>query len=473
MNKSEAKTRIEKLREGINRHRYNYHVLDQSTLPESALDSLKKELFDLEQKFPDLVTLDSPTQRVGGLPLKEFKKVTHREPRMISLNDAFSEEDMRDWLSRLENYLKKSFKNEFYCDLKMDGLAIELVYENGLLVQASTRGDGVIGEDVTQNIKTIDAIPLRLEIENWKLEIPEPLVVRGEVFLTKKEFARINREQEKEGEKIYANPRNVAAGAIRQLDPKITASRKLDFFAYDIVGESREELKNYPTKKSEYDALKTFGFKTNPHGVVAKSLEEIFEFQKKWEKDREKLPYEIDGVVVSINDNQTYQSAGIIGKAPRGAMAYKFSPREATTQVLEIKVQVGRTGVLTPVAVMKPVSVGGTTITHATLHNADEIDRLGLKVGDTVIISRAGDVIPKITSVLKDLRTGKEKAFQMPKFCPIDGSPVVRDSLSAGRRSVAYKCSNPNCAAKDFKNAVEIFLLFSRPSAISVSKSLS
>ena len=449
MTKSEAKARIEKLREEINKHRYNYHVLDKSTLSESVLDSLKKELFDLEQQFPNLITPDSPTQRVGGAPHESFQKVTHREPRMNSLNDAFSEEDMRDWLSRLENYLGHSVLNPisqtldpvFYCDLKMDGLAIELVYEKGVLVQASTRGDGVAGEDVTQNIKTIEAIPLRLSD-------PQTLVVRGETFLTKKEFFRINRDQEKKGEKIYANPRNVAAGAIRQLDAKITASRKLDFFAYDIVGDSKEEIENYPTKKSEYDALKNFGFKTNPHGIVAKSLEEIFEFQKKWEKDREKLPYEIDGVVVSVNNNRIYKEAGIIGKAPRGAMAYKFSPREATTQVLEIKIQVGRTGVLTPVAVMKSVSVGGTTITHATLHNADEIDRLGLKIGDTVIISRAGDVIPKITRVLKDLRTGKEKAFQMPDRCPIDGSPVIRDSLSAGRRSVAYKCSNPNCAAK-------------------------
>ncbi len=265
--------------------------------------------------------------------------------------------------------------------------------------------------------------------------------MRGEVFLTKKEFTRINKDQERSNLKIYANPRNVAAGAIRQLDPKITASRKLDFFAYDIVGDSEEIIKSYPTKKSEYDALRSFGFKTNPNGATLNSLEEIAAFQKKWEKDREKLPYEIDGVVISINNNQTYQEAGIIGKAPRGAVAYKFSPREATTQVLEIKIQVGRTGVLTPVAVMRPVSVGGTTITHATLHNADEIERLGLKIGDTVIISRAGDVIPKITSVLKKLRTSREKTFKMPGKCPIDSSPVIRDG-------VAYKCSNPNCAAK-------------------------
>lgn len=456
MTKNEAQKRIEKLREEINRHRYNYHVLDKSTLSEEVLDSLKKELFDLEQQFPDLISPDSPTQRVGGAPLKEFKKVTHREPRMISLNDAFGEGDIRDWLSRLENYLGHSLLNPnsqtldpiFYCDLKMDGLAIELIYENGVLVQASTRGDGVVGEDVTQNIKTIEAIPLKLNLPSGYTLYPKILVCRGETFLTKKEFARINKDQEKKGEKIYANPRNVAAGSIRQLDPKITASRKLDFYAYDIVGDSDADIKKYPTKKSEYDALKNFGFKTNPNGLTVNSLEEVFVFKEKWEKERENLPYEIDGVVVSINDNKIYKEAGIIGKAPRGAVAYKFSPREAATQILEIKVQVGRTGVLTPVAVMKPVSVGGTTITHATLHNADEIERLGLKIGDTVIVSRAGDVIPKITSVLKDLRTGKERVFKMPEKCPIDSSKVIRDSLSAGRRSVAYKCSNKNCAAK-------------------------
>jgi len=468
MDKISAEDRINKLKEVINHHRYNYHVLDQPTLSDAALDSLKKELFDLEQQFPDLITSDSPTQRVGGEPLESFQKVTHAS-RMLSLNDAFAEEDVRDWLERLEKHLgsrildresQKSSKfqdlsftppprqsasslreSAFYVDLKMDGLAVELVYENGHLVQASTRGDGMVGEDVTQNIKTIEAIPLELNIAKWKTEPSRQIIVRGEVFLTKKEFEKINKEQEKKGEKIYANPRNVAAGSIRQLDPKITAGRKLDFYAYGLISSPKSH-------ENEFLLLKEIGFKTNPHGRAVQTLEEVFEFQKKWEKEREKLPYEIDGVVVFINDNQIFADAGVIGKAPRGAIAYKFGARESTTQVLDIKVQVGRTGALTPVAVMKPVLVGGTTITHASLHNADEIERLGLKIGDTVIVSRAGDVIPKITNILKDLRTGKEKSFKMPGFCPIDGSPVIRDSLSAGRRSVAYKCSNPNCAAK-------------------------
>ena len=445
--KTKAELRIEKLREEINKYRHAYHVLNRSLISDAALDSLKKELFDLEQKFPDLITLDSPTQRVGGQPLKEFKKVTHREPRMISLNDAFSEDDVRDWFTRLETYLKKTCNishptsNGFYADLKMDGLAVELIYEDGVFVQGSTRGDGLVGEDITQNLKTIEAIPLRLSLPSGYTLYPKTLVCRGEVFLSKKEFAKINREQEKKGLKAYTNPRNVAAGSIRQLDPKITAERKLDFFAYDIVGDQEKDLKQYPTKSNEYAALKAFGLKTNPNGIVARSLEEIFGFHQKWAKDREKLNYEIDGVVISTNDNRIYQAAGIIGKAPRAAIAYKFSPREATTVVLAIKVQVGRTGVLTPVAVMKPVEVGGTTITHASLHNADEIGRLGLKIGDTVIVSRAGDVIPKITQVLKNLRVGIEKNFKMPTVCPVDGAPVVRDG-------VAYRCSNKNCAAK-------------------------
>ncbi|MFA6354102.1 MAG: NAD-dependent DNA ligase LigA [Candidatus Paceibacterota bacterium] len=447
--KQQARERIKKLQEEISKYRYAYHVLNQSLIPDEALDSLKKELFDLETKFPDLVTPDSPTQRIGGEPLKEFKKVTHSIRRMNSLNDAFSEEDIKDWLERLQNYLGKLPDSkfsildslEYYCDLKMDGLAVELIYNNGIFVQGSTRGDGLIGEDITQNLKTVDAIPLKLEIRNSKLEIPEQFIVRGEVFLTKKEFARINREQEKKGEKLYANPRNVAAGSLRQLDPKITASRKLDFFAYGIVDDSKNHYELFPTHSSEYRKLNKLGIKTNPEGKIVKSLTEVFEFQKQWEKNREHLAYEIDGVVISLNDNRLSDKAGTIGKAPRAGIAYKFSPREAATVVEDIKVQVGRTGALTPVAIMRPVQVGGITITHATLHNADEIKRLGLRIGDTVIVSRAGDVIPKITKVLKDLRVGRLSEFKFPATCPVDGSKVIRDG-------VIYRCSNKNCAAK-------------------------
>ncbi len=448
MTREEVGERLKKLREEINHYRYAYHVLNQSLISDEALDSLKKELFDLENKFPDLITHDSPTQRVAGEPLKAFKKFTHPIRRMNSLNDAFSESDVKDWLSRLENYLgsplnpnDETLNPVFYVDLKMDGLAVELIYENGIFVQGSTRGDGLIGEDITQNLKTIEAIPLKLSLLNGYALYPKTLICRGEVFLTKKEFTRINKEQERKGEKPYANPRNIAAGSLRQLDSKITASRKLDFFAYSLVGEGEEYFKNYPTHESEYRALNKFGIKTNPEGKTLNSLKEIFKFHQSWVKDREKLPYEIDGLVITINDNRLYDQAGIIGKAPRGAVAYKFSPRETTTVVEDIRVQVGRTGVLTPVAIMRPVEVSGVTITHATLHNADEIKRLDLKLGDTVIISRAGDVIPKITSVLKNLRTGKERDFLMSKVCPVDGSPVVIDGA-------LHRCSNKYCAAK-------------------------
>ena len=427
MDKKQAKERIEHLKKTINHHRYLYHVLDKEEISAEALDSLKKELFDLEQQHPDLITQDSPTQRIGGEPLKEFEKVTHKD-RMNSLNDAFSEQDVRDWFKRLENYLGHSVKPEFYCDLKMDGLAVELLYENGIFIQGSTRGDGVVGEDITQNLKTVEAIPLKLENTP-----PYNLYVRGEVFLTKKEFERINKEQKKKGEKLYANPRNIAAGSLRQLDPKVTASRKLNFYAYNLKN-------NYATHAEEYKALKSYGISPNTEGKVVHSIEEVLAFHREIEKKREKFPYEIDGIVVTVNSNEIYEKAGVVGKAPRAAIAYKFSPKEATTIVIGIKVQVGRTGVLTPVANLKPVEVGGITISHATLHNFDEIERLGLKIGDTVIVSRAGDVIPKINKVLKELRTGKERTFHTPDHCPIDDSKVIKDG-------VAHRCSNPQCGA--------------------------
>ncbi len=438
MNKSETKQRIEKLKKEIDRYRYAYHVENKSLITDEALDSLKKELFDLETRYPDLITPDSPTQRVAGKPLDEFKKMPHTLP-MLSLNDAFSEEDMGDWLERLGNYLGRKIthgEKTFFCELKIDGLAIELEYEDGLFVRGGTRGDGSVGEDVTQNLRTVEAIPLKL-----KSGYPKKLVVRGEVFLTKREFARINKEQEKKGEKIYANPRNVAAGSVRQLDPKIIASRKLDSFQYDIVSSMPASYaEKFKTHEEEHEALHSLGFKINSDNRHAKDLKAVFDFHKTIGEYREKLNYEIDGIVVILNENRIYEDAGVIGKAPRAAVAYKFSPREASTIVEDITVGVGRTGVLTPVAVLKAVGVGGVTVTHATLHNMDEIERLGVKIGDTVIVSRAGDVIPQVTKVLEKMRTGKEKKFYMPERCPVDGSKVVRDG-------VAYKCSNPRCGA--------------------------
>lgn len=434
MIRAEAKKRIEKLKRVINHHRFLYHVLDKQEISEAALDSLKKELFDLEQQYPDLVTPDSPTQRVGGEPLRAFKKFKHPK-KMYSFNDAFNREDMEDWENRFLKLTKDPLKDGYYCELKIDGLAIELVYEDGILVTGATRGDGVTGEDVTENLKTIEAIPLNLN--ESKISAPKTLVVRGEIFLTTKEFERINREQKKKKQKAYANPRNLAAGSIRQLDPKVTASRKLDSFAYALVTDLGQK-----THEEEHELLKKLGFKINSHNKRQKDLDDVQKFRDKWEKERDKLEYQIDGMVVQINNNEKFERLGIVGKAPRGAIAYKFSPMEAETVVEDIVVQVGRTGILTPVAVLKPVGIGGVTVSRATLHNLDEIRRLDVKIGDTVIVGRAGDVIPDIKKVIKELRTGKEKEFHMPKKCPVCGGKVVKIP-----GQVAYRCANKNCPA--------------------------
>jgi len=440
MIKQQAHQRIKKLRKLINHHRYLYHVLDRQEISDSALDSLKKELFDLEQEFPEFITPDSPTQRIGGKPLEKFKKARHPKP-MLSFNDAFSEKDMEDWLERISKLLTRREASEigFYCELKIDGLAIELIYQNEILKTGSTRGNGIIGEDITQNLKTIEAIPLRIATEDKKEPssflkgtrfLSRLVVARGEVFIPKKEFEKFK--------KTYANPRNLAAGSIRQLNPKITASRHLDSFAYDLMTNS-----GVKTHEEKHQILKKFGFKTNPYNKYCKDLTEVFKFHKKIQKIRKKIPYEIDGIVVIINSNKIFEKLGVVGKAPRGAIAFKFPGEQTTTVVEDIKVQIGRTGALTPVAYLKPVQVGGVTISRATLHNEDEIKRLGVKIGDTVIVSRAGDVIPDIIKVLLGLRTGKEKEFKMPKLCPVCGSKIIRPKGKAVSR-----CLNPNCFAQ-------------------------
>ena len=443
MEKSEAKKRIEKLKELVNRHRYLYHVLDKQEISDSALDSLKKELFDLEQEYPEFITKDSPTQRIGGEPLKEFKKFKHPQ-RMTSFNDAFSEADMQDWEKRFLKLLPDSQKGmvNYYCELKIDGLAIELIYKDGVLQTGSTRGDGTTGEDVTQNLKTIEAIPLTI---NEKKDI----IARGEVFISKKEFERINKEQTAKGLAVYANPRNIAAGSIRQLDPKITASRKLDSFAYELLTDFGQV-----THEDKHKILKDLGFKTNKHNKFCKNLQEVFEFHKKWIKEREKLDYEIDGVVVLVNSNEIFEKLGIVGKAPRAGIAYKFPQAQSTTKVVDIQVQVGRTGAMTPVAILEPVQVTGITITRATLHNEDEIKRLGLKIGDTVIVGRAGDVIPDIIKVLPELRNGKEKAFKMPEKCPACGT-LLRQGFGGQAKlenEKILRCPNKNCFAQRRRN---------------------
>ena len=436
MDKYQSQQRINKLREVINHHRYLYHVLDKQEISDSALDSLKKELFDIEQTYPELITEDSPTQRVGGKPLKEFKKIKHHQ-RMLSFNDSFSKEDMQDWQERISKLLTEKEKKEidFYAELKIDGLAIELIYEDGFLKTGSTRGDGTIGEDITQNLKTVEAIPLRID-EKRKV------IVRGEVFISKKEFDRINKIQKEKGLPLYANPRNIAAGSVRQLNPKITAGRKLDSFVYDLVTDFGQQ-----THSEKHKILKALGFKINKNNKYCKSLEDVLRFREHWLKDRKGLDYEIDGVVVIINNNKIFEKLGVVGKAPKGAIAFKFPQAQVHTKVLDIKIQIGRTGAMTPVATLKPVQISGITITRATLHNEDEIKRLGVKIGDTVIVGRAGDVIPDIVKVLPELRTGHEKNFKMPEKCPSCQTKLVRSKTEA-----LWRCPNHKCFARQKRN---------------------
>lgn len=426
--------RVEKLRKTIEKYRYEYHVLNKSSISEEALDSLKQELVEIEKQYPELVTPDSPTQRVAGEPLKGFKKVEHRVPQW-SFNDAFNEEDIIDFDLRVKRMLKSELGKEvvptYTCELKIDGLKIVLEYDNGFLKTAATRGNGKVGEDVTMNVRTIDSVPLSISEKS-------NLIVEGECFLPKSEFERINKEQKGRGEEIFANPRNFAAGTIRQLDPKITASRKLDTFIYDLAFSAR----GVPdTQMEELALLQKFGFKVNQHLRLCKTIHEVIRYWKDWEHKKDKQDYLVDGVVVKVNEKKYQDALGYTGKAPRFGIAFKFPAEQVTTVVEDIVLQVGRTGVLTPVAHLRPVSVAGSTVSRATLHNEDEIRRLDVRIGDTVILQKAGDVIPDIVSVLTEMRTGKEKEFVWPKFvsdCGGDGE------IKRIEGEVAWKCKNKN-----------------------------
>ncbi|MDD4661836.1 MAG: NAD-dependent DNA ligase LigA [Candidatus Pacebacteria bacterium] len=446
----EAKKRIDKLKQAINHYRYLYHVKDTSEISDEALDSLKKELFDLEEKYPELITSDSPTQRIGGEPLSKFEKFKHKK-RMTSFNDAFSKEDIENWVTRNSKLLTKEEGDNlnFYTEPKLDGLAIELIYKNGVLEIGSTRGDGTIGENVTQNLKTIESIPLKIrskeEVEKElgrEIDYKE-IIVRGEAVLTKEEFKRINKEREKLGEEIYANPRNLAAGSIRQLDPKITSERKLDANFYSLVSDLGQ--KNH---SDEHKILEILGFKTNNrYNKICNNLEEVFEAYQKMYQRRETYPYEIDGLVVLINSNRIFDKLGIVGKAPRGGIAFKFPQKEATTIIEDVEFQTGRTGAITPVGILKPVVIEGVTITRTTLHNEDEIKRLGLKLKDTVVIARAGDVIPKVVKVLKEMRTGEEEEIVFPTSCPSCGGII-------SKKDALWFCKNKNCFNRRYKTIV-------------------
>ncbi len=440
MDKNQAKKRIETLKKEIERNRYLYHVLDKPRVSDAVDDSLKHELKKLEEQYPDLVTPDSPTQRVGGEPLDKFKKVKHETP-MLSLNDVFDIEELREWENRLKRLVGNRDLNNsgYYCELKMDGLAVSLKYKDGVFIQGSTRGNGKIGEDVTNNLKTIESIPLSLN------KHPKGTIyARGEVYLTKKEFEKLNKQQKKRGGIIYANPRNVAAGSIRQLDPKVTQSRKLMFMLYGLDGF------NFNYHSQEHEEGERLGFGANvKKNKICKSIDEVYQYYKKWEKARSGLDYQIDGVVVGVNSKKIFNKLGIAGKAPRGQIAFKFPAEEATSVVKDIVIQIGRTGKLTPVAVLEPTLVAGSTVSRATLHNWDEIRRKDIRVGDTVIVRKAGDVIPEVVESIKRMRMGKEKIFKIPKFCPVCGGPIERK-----KGEVDWYCKDKNCSVRHLRSMI-------------------
>jgi DNA ligase (NAD+) len=459
MNNDEAQNRIAKLSAEINKLRFEYHVLDKADVTDEVYSSLMEELRLLEDQFPELKLVDSPTQKIGGRPLDKFQKVKHAV-RQWSFDDVFSLDGLQKWHEKIDRMianlgskspiglLEPKFAEplEYVCEIKIDGLKIIVTYENGIYVRGATRGDGVIGEDVTENLKTIYSLPL-------KLKYPVSGVFVGECWLSKTELARINAERKKKGEALFANSRNAAAGSIRQLDPKIAASRGLDCFIYDIellhfpkVEPSETEGSTFgkfpETQMEELEFLKDLGFNVNPEAKLCQNVAEIEKYYQSWIHKKDQQNYGIDGVVIKINSREIQEALGYTGKSPRWGVAYKFPAEKVTTVVEDITVQVGRTGALTPLAHLRPVLVAGSTVSRATLHNEDEIKRLDIRIGDTVVLHKAGDVIPEIVEVLISLRTGKEKFFQMPKICPICGSGVERKI-----GEVATYCVNPNCFA--------------------------
>ncbi|MGH7142260.1 MAG: NAD-dependent DNA ligase LigA [Candidatus Saccharimonadales bacterium] len=408
---ADAKERARHLRKLINDYRYHYHVLDESIMSEAAADSLKHELIEIETQFPKLITFDSPTQRVAGKPLTEFKKVRH-SAQMLSLNDVFNSNEVVAWFKRIQK-LSPEAKSEFFIDLKLDGLACALIYQDGQFVQALTRGDGFVGEDVSANVRTIESVPFALR-QNKKNDqfLSGRTEVRGEVIIYKKDFEALNKNREISGKPVFANPRNLAAGSIRQLDPKLTASRFLRFRAWDLLRTNPDDI---PTNAFAYEALRSLGFAAGKQATVFKNLGAIMSFVDEWEDKRHKLPYNTDGLVIKLNNRAEFTELGVVGKAPRAAIAYKYAAEEAVTIVRDIVLSIGRTGAATPVAVFNPVKIAGTTVQHASLHNAAEIDRKDVRIGDTVIVFKAGDIIPQVSRVLNELRPKSTKKFKIEK----------------------------------------------------------
>lgn len=425
-----AEQEINKLRGRLNRYGYEYYVLDKPTVPDGEYDRLMQELISLEEQFPQLVTADSPTQRVGGASLDVFEKVRHEIP-MLSLANAFNEQDLRDFDRRVKQTIGDEYS--YVCELKIDGLAISLRYEQGLFVQGSTRGDGTIGEDITSNLKTIRSIPLRLN-ENINIE------VRGEAFMPKKSFEALNKVKAEKGEEPFANPRNAAAGSLRQLDPRIAASRNLDIFLYNI-GNSREI--NVDSHSEGLDYLDRLGFKTNKERKKCANIDEVIEYVHNWTEKRPQLSYEIDGIVIKVDSFAQQESLGTTAKSPRWSIAYKFPAEEVVTRLIDIELSVGRTGVVTPTAILEPVRVAGSTVQRASLHNEDLIREKDIKIGDQVVIKKAGDIIPEVVRALIDSRTGAETEFNMPETCPECDSELVRLE-----DEVALRCINPKCPAQ-------------------------
>jgi len=430
----QARRRAEKLRRDLNYHNYRYYVLDSPEISDAEYDRLLRELQDLEARYPELVTPDSPAQRVGAPPLDEFATVQHRVP-MLSLGNAFDAEELRAFDERIKRHLGLPAQEEvdYIAELKVDGLAVSLAYENGALTSGATRGDGFTGEDITVNLRTIRAIPLRMLID----DPPPQLEVRGEVYLDRREFARINKEREESGDPAFANPRNAAAGSVRQLDSSITASRHLDIICYGIGAAEGISFQRH-VEILEY--LKKAGFKASPHSRLCHGIGETAAYCADWQQKHGELSYGTDGVVVKVDSLALQRELGQVSRSPRWAVAYKFPPEEQVTVVRDIIVSVGRTGALTPVAVMDPVVVSGSTVQHATLHNEDEVARKDVRIGDTVVIRKAGDVIPEVVSVITSKRTRKERKFKMPAKCPVCGSEVLRPEGEAVARCTGIAC---------------------------------
>lgn len=435
--------KIEDLRRHIETANYNYYVLDNPTISDAEYDRLMRELEQLEKTYPEMKTPDSPTQRIGAKPLDEFKTVTHRIP-LLSLDNAMDESEIREFVTRVQKALPDA-KIQFVCEPKIDGLAVELVYENGIFVSGSTRGDGVTGEDITQNLKTIRSVPLRLRPN---LPIPTLLEVRGEVYMDKADFQRLNEQQLQEGKPLFANPRNSAAGSLRQLDPQITARRPLKIFCYALGSCEGYTIQSH---HEFLESLPKWGFRVNPLIEIATNIEALIDYYHKIESIRATMDYDIDGVVYKVDTLAQQVELGIKSRSPRWAIAGKFKAQQEVTQILNIEASVGRTGAITPVANFKPVQIGGVTVSNATLHNQDEIERKDIRIGDWVLIQRAGDVIPQVVKVITERRAGNEKPYKIPPNCPVCNTPLVREEDEA-----KHRCPNISCPAQ-IKASIEHF----------------